>query len=205
MESQVKQGKPTDNEIMCLAQDVMKFWKKLGWLLGLGEPLLDEIEADHATQMYEQSYAMLRRWKECNGSEATYRKLAEALNHNSINKSDLCMKYCVWKHAGQFYCRWTCTVRCTVYDRVYLCTCTGGCSFLVQEKGREEKSWVELTLRLCFVGVASLFLITGHSNFKPNVQGILRNESQIVPSLCLLVSEKREGTQLPRTHSQERP
>ena len=95
MESQVKQGKPTDNEIMCLAQDVMKFWKKLGCLLGLREPLLDEIEADHATQMYEQSYAMLRRWKECNGSEATYRKLAEALNHNSINKSDLCMKYCV--------------------------------------------------------------------------------------------------------------
>ena len=30
-------------------------------------------------------------------------------------------------------------MRCTVYDRAYLCTCTGGCSFLVQEKGREEK------------------------------------------------------------------
>ena len=100
-------------------------------------------------------------------------------------------------------------MRCTVYDRAYLCTCTGGCSFLVQEKGREEKRRVEfeLTLRLRFVGVASLFLITGHSNFKPNVQGIPGNKSQIVRSLCLLVSEKRERTQLvlPRTHSQECP
>ena len=79
-----------------------------------------------------------------------------------------------------------------------------------EEKGREEKecNWIfeQLTLRLHFVDVA-LFLITGHSNFKPNVQGIPGNESQIVRSLCLLVSEKREGMQLvlPRTHSQECP
>ena len=107
MESELRQGIPTDNEIIHLTVDITKTWRKLGLLLGLTEPQLDQIEGDHTTDIGEQSYVMLKRWRECEGSAATYGKLAEALNHNSIDRSDLCMKYCVAKHGGKFLrCMW---------------------------------------------------------------------------------------------------
>ena len=102
MESELKQGILTDNEIMHLAVDISKEWRKVGLRLGLTDTQLDQIEGDHTTDISEQSYVMLKRWKECEGSAATYGKFAKALNHNSIGRSDLCMKYCVAKHRGKF-------------------------------------------------------------------------------------------------------
>ena len=96
-----------ESELKHLAVDITKSWRKLGLLLGLTEPQLDQIEGDHTADIGEQSYVMLKRWRECEGSAATYGKLAEALNHNSIDRSDLCMKYCVAKHEGKFLrCMW---------------------------------------------------------------------------------------------------
>ena len=85
MESELKQVTPTDNEIMHLAVGMTRSWRNVGQQFGLAEPELDQIEGDNTT-----------------GIAATYGKLAEALNHNPITRSDLCMKYHAAKHGGKF-------------------------------------------------------------------------------------------------------
>ena len=98
MEFELKQGMPTDDELIHLAGEISKCWRKLGQKLCLIARQLDQIEL--ATGISRKSYAMLKKWMESGGSEATYRKLAKALN--SINRSDLCMKYCAAKHGSKF-------------------------------------------------------------------------------------------------------
>ena len=90
---ELKAGKPTDDDVMRLAQDAMKNWRRLGRALGLKDVDVDEIEAD-VRGIYEQCYAMLRKWQQKMGSAATYRNLAEGLRHPTVIRQDLVDKYC---------------------------------------------------------------------------------------------------------------
>ena len=88
-----KQGIPEDGELLSLAQDTIAIWKKLGLALGLINAQLDEIQADQLKEL-DRSYAMLRKWKEALGSEASYKRLAEGLDHRAVKRSDLIDTYC---------------------------------------------------------------------------------------------------------------
>ena len=89
----IKQGVPEDHELLSLAEDMLVIWKKLGLALGLKNSQLDEIEADHLRGV-ERSYAMLRKWKESRGSEASYERLAQGLDHKAVSRHDLIEAYC---------------------------------------------------------------------------------------------------------------
>ena len=89
----IKQGVPKDRELLSLAEDILVIWKKLGLALGLKNSQLDEIEADHPKGA-ERSYAMLRKWKESRGSEASYERLAEGLDDKAVSRRDLIEAYC---------------------------------------------------------------------------------------------------------------
>ena len=41
-----------------------------------------------------KAFRMLQRWKEKNGSEATYRVLHDALCHEFVNRKDLAEEFC---------------------------------------------------------------------------------------------------------------
>lgn len=88
-----KQGVPEDRELLSLAEDTLVIWKKLGLALGLKNSQLDEIEADHIKGV-DRSYAMLRKWKESHGSEASYERLADGLVHKAVSRRDLIEAYC---------------------------------------------------------------------------------------------------------------
>ena len=89
----IKQGVPEDHELLSLAGDILVIWKKLGLALGLKNAKLDEIEADNLKGV-DRSYAMLRKWKESRGSEASYERLAEGLDHKAVSRRDLIEAYC---------------------------------------------------------------------------------------------------------------
>ena len=88
-----KQGTPADNELLNLARDTVLVWRKLGLALGLDNSNLDEVDADNS-KVVDKSYAMLRKWKEFHGVEATFKRLAMGLNHKVINRRDLNDEYC---------------------------------------------------------------------------------------------------------------
>lgn len=91
-----KQGTPTDNDLLCLAQDSVSIWMKLGLALGLSQSQLDEIDADQS-KVIDKSYKMLRKWKESLGVTATFERLAEGLDHKVIKRHDLIDEYCLDK------------------------------------------------------------------------------------------------------------
>ena len=88
-----KLGIPEDGELLSLAQDTIAIWKKLGLALGLINAQLDEIQADQLKGL-NRSYATLRKWKEALGSEASYKRLAEGLDHRAVKRRDLIDTYC---------------------------------------------------------------------------------------------------------------
>ena len=88
-----KQGTPADIELLSLAQDTITLWRKLGLALGLNNSNLDEVDADNS-KVIDKSYAMLRKWKEFHGAEATFKRLAMGLNHKVVNRRDLIDEYC---------------------------------------------------------------------------------------------------------------
>lgn len=88
-----KQGTPKDHELLSLAQDTIVIWTKLGLALGLSNSQLDEIDTDQVKAV-DKSYAMLRKWKESLGSEASYERLALGLDHKAVKRRDLMEMYC---------------------------------------------------------------------------------------------------------------
>ena len=88
-----KQGIPDDTELLSLGQDIVSIWRNVGLALGLKNSYLDEIHEDHPKAL-DKSYAMLRKWKESLGSEASYQRLAEGLGHKAVERRDLIESYC---------------------------------------------------------------------------------------------------------------
>ena len=68
-------------------------WKRVGRALKLDDRDLDHIEADESS-LYERCYGMLRKWIQALASDATYESLELALQHETVLRSDLALKYC---------------------------------------------------------------------------------------------------------------
>ena len=88
----VKKGIPSNDELEHLSLEIAQ-WEKLGRRLNFKN---SELKAFHKEneECSEKAFAMLLKWKEKNGSSATYRCLRKALCHEFVNRKDLAEKVC---------------------------------------------------------------------------------------------------------------
>lgn len=90
---EIKQGLPTNEEILTLARDIGNKWKFLGRALHIPEEDLEAVEEEE-NKLFEKSYKMLIKWKQINGLDATYIRLDQGLQHCIVHRKDLAEKYC---------------------------------------------------------------------------------------------------------------
>ncbi|KAL9979074.1 hypothetical protein ACROYT_G016676 [Oculina patagonica] len=90
----IKKGTPTDQELQRLAEEIPEDWKRIGRAVGLKEKHLKIIEIDNPDDVCERAYATLCKWVEKQGTDATYRKLARALDDELVQRRDLVEKFC---------------------------------------------------------------------------------------------------------------
>ena len=88
----VKEGIPSDEDLELLSVKVVK-WKTLGRRLIIEEAELTAINQENEG-LSEKAYAMLKKWKQKNASEATYRCLYDALCHILMKRRDLAQEIC---------------------------------------------------------------------------------------------------------------
>ncbi|XP_015767798.1 PREDICTED: uncharacterized protein LOC107346512 isoform X2 [Acropora digitifera] len=65
----------------------------VGRVLKVPDAVIDQIEAD-TVKVSEKCYRVLRRWQEMYPSDATYHRLACALQHPTVDRVDVAVKYC---------------------------------------------------------------------------------------------------------------
>ena len=90
----IKKGVPTEQELQRLAEEIPEDWKRLGRAVGLKEKHLKIIEIDNPDDVVERALATLFKWKEKQGQEATYKKLARALDDELVQRRDLVETFC---------------------------------------------------------------------------------------------------------------
>ena len=88
----VKEGVPTDEDLERLSAKIEK-WKPLGRRLKLESSELEALHKDNE-EWSEKAFAMLMKWKQKKGSDATYRCLYDALCHDLVNRKDLAEEFC---------------------------------------------------------------------------------------------------------------
>lgn len=92
----VKTGNPTDDELVDLSKQIGDNWKSLAGRLGFTRA---EITAFHKeNEKYaEKAEAMLLKWQENKGDDATYQALYDALCHKFVGSKALAEKFCCFK------------------------------------------------------------------------------------------------------------
>lgn len=92
----LKEGPIDRRDLPDIAEAVMGKCKRLGRALGVKDNRLDKIVMDNPKKGSEQSYQILRAWKQANGNGASYYSLAQALYDRTVNLgvvvSDFCLK-----------------------------------------------------------------------------------------------------------------
>ena len=88
----VKEGEPSEYELEGLSRQ-LENWKPLGRRLGFGEAELDGFRKKDEP-FSETAFAMLRKWKQKQGSDASYKVLYHALCHEYVNLRQLAQGVC---------------------------------------------------------------------------------------------------------------
>ncbi|CAH3020065.1 unnamed protein product [Porites evermanni] len=88
-----KSGVPSSSDLLLIASGLGSSWKMLGRILCLPEPVLEQMEEDER-HLHEKSYAVLKKWIQTAGPAASYKCLAQALQHPIVRRSELATKYC---------------------------------------------------------------------------------------------------------------
>ena len=92
----VKKGNPKSDELEQLANDIdPSDWKKVAKQLKIPDPKITAIHKQYE-EFYEKIRQMLRKWKQANGSAATWKKLNQALIDADLK--DLAEKHCCKKN-----------------------------------------------------------------------------------------------------------
>ena len=92
----VKEGTPENDVLQKLAKEVVEEWKELGRrLLRSDEAKLYTIHKENE-KWFEKAYDMLLKWKQANGSRATFQVLHDALCN--VERRDLAEEFCLEKH-----------------------------------------------------------------------------------------------------------
>ena len=91
----VKKGNPKSDELEQLANDIdPSDWKKVAKQLKIPDPKITAIHKQYE-EFYEKIRQMLRKWKQANGSAATWKKLNQALIDAGLR--ELAEKHCCKK------------------------------------------------------------------------------------------------------------
>ncbi|XP_068699861.1 uncharacterized protein [Montipora foliosa] len=88
-----KSGTPSDRDLLDVAHELGTSWRMLGRALDVPESVLEQIQEDNA-ELSERCCKVLIRWKQMSASDATYQRLAQALQHRSVGRRKLAVKYC---------------------------------------------------------------------------------------------------------------
>ncbi|XP_068754007.1 uncharacterized protein [Montipora capricornis] len=88
-----KSNTPSRDDVLLIAHELRAKWKMLGRVLEVSEPVLEQIEEDNR-ELSERCYEVLIRWQEKFASKATYQRLAQALQHPTVDRAALAVKYC---------------------------------------------------------------------------------------------------------------
>lgn len=95
----VKEGSPTKNVLEHLSKKISVDWRTLGRRLSFDEADLQEFDRGHE-EISEKAYALLLRWKQRKGSDATYRVLNNALRETLVDRTDLAQEFCCFTEQG---------------------------------------------------------------------------------------------------------
>lgn len=90
---QTKEGTVTNSDIQELSLKLGQSWKSLARTLKFGEAELTGVDYTQR-RLCEKAYYMLMRWKQRDGSTATYSVLYEALLHPLIQRRELAENIC---------------------------------------------------------------------------------------------------------------
>ena len=91
----VKKGNPKSDELEQMANNIdPNDWKKVARKLKIHGPKITAIHKENE-EFYEKIYQMLLKWKEANGSAATWKKLYKALIDADLK--ELAEKHCCKK------------------------------------------------------------------------------------------------------------
>ncbi|XP_067040005.1 uncharacterized protein [Acropora muricata] len=88
-----KLGILSEDDVLLIAHELGPLWKKVALVLKVPYAEINEIEADE-TKVFERCHAVLTCWQERFPNDATYHRLACALQHPAVGRVDLAVKYC---------------------------------------------------------------------------------------------------------------
>ena len=93
-EQRIKDGVVATDELESLSVGLGTSWKALARRLWFSSAEIDGL--DHAAVKHrDKAYRMLMRWKEREGSKATYQVLYHALSHKYIQLRELAERVCI--------------------------------------------------------------------------------------------------------------
>ncbi|XP_074621215.1 uncharacterized protein LOC141879799 isoform X2 [Acropora palmata] len=88
-----KPGALSQDDVLGIAHELGSSWKMVGRVLNVPDAVIDQIEANKS-EVSEKCYSILRRWQEMYPSDATYHRLARALQDPTVERVDVAVKYC---------------------------------------------------------------------------------------------------------------
>ncbi|XP_015760067.1 PREDICTED: uncharacterized protein LOC107339308 isoform X8 [Acropora digitifera] len=88
-----KPGTLSQDDFLGIAHELGSLWMMLGRALYVPDAVIDQIQTD-TVKVSEKCYRVLRCWQERYPSDATYHRLARALQHPSVARVDVAVKYC---------------------------------------------------------------------------------------------------------------
>ena len=95
-EAKLKKGVVSDGDLRVIAKAVIGKRKRFGRALGLKDEDLDGIVEENPRDTSEQSYQILRKWKQSRSqSEASYYAIAQALCDRTVDMEALCQTSCL--------------------------------------------------------------------------------------------------------------
>ncbi|XP_067016914.1 NLR family CARD domain-containing protein 3-like [Acropora muricata] len=88
-----KPGTLSEEDVLIIAHELGPSWKMFGRVLKVQKAEIDRIHVNES-DVTEKCYCVLRRWQEIYPQDATYHRLARALQHPAVGRKDLAVKYC---------------------------------------------------------------------------------------------------------------
>ncbi|XP_015757180.1 PREDICTED: uncharacterized protein LOC107336623 isoform X2 [Acropora digitifera] len=88
-----KPGTVSIDDVPLIAYELGPSWKTVGRVLNVPDAVIDQIEADEF-EVFDKCCSLIRYWHETYAPDASYRRLARALQHPTVDRVDLAVKYC---------------------------------------------------------------------------------------------------------------
>ena len=87
-------GRVNNTDLPSIANEVKGKRQRLGRALGLNDNDVEQLVKENQN-ISEQSYQILRKWREANGSKATYEALAQALHDRTVDMKIVVTNFCL--------------------------------------------------------------------------------------------------------------